>query len=223
MVLARGHVGVARGDLGQALVPVGHGDRDAVRLGGGHQVLALAAVGELERVVDDAVHAHAGEHGFLDRHLARRAFEQAPAHRGVFAFGVLAHDEEVDVAGLAVRQRAGHAGHQAHGAQVHVLVEVAADLDEQAPHGDVVGHLGGVAHGTEVDGVVALDLVGPVGRHHQAGAYVVVGAPVEMVVREIDAEAPTDRVEHAKALGHDFDADAVSGNDGNPVLLLLLH
>ena len=44
-----------------------------------------------------------------------------------------------------------------------------------------------------------------------------------MVVREIDAEAPTDRVEHAKALGHDFDADAVSGNDGNPVLLLLLH
>jgi len=41
-----------------------------------------------------------------------------------------------------------------------------------------------------------------------------------MVVGEIDAEAATDRVENAQPFGHDLDADAVSGNDCNPVLFL---
>jgi hypothetical protein len=120
-----------------------------------------------------------------------------------------------------VRERSGHAGHQAHGAQVHVLVELAADLDEKAPHGDVVGHLVGRTDGAEVDGVVALDLVVPVGRHHEAVAHVVVGAPVEVIEAEVDAELAAHRVEHAKALGHHFDPDAVTRDDGDSVFSLL--
>ncbi len=96
-------------------------------------MLAGALLRELEGVLQHAVGAVAREHRFLDHDLALGAFEQPPAEVGVFAFGVLAHDEEIDVAGLAPGQGARHAVEQTHRAQVDVLVELAAELEQRAP------------------------------------------------------------------------------------------
>ena len=139
----------------------------------------------------------------------------APADGGVLALVVLAHDEVVDVAGLAVGERRLEALEQAHGAQVDVLLEAAADRDQQAPQRDVVGHAG-PADGAQIDGVVLGDLVEPVGRHHGAGLGEALAGPVEMVPGVVDAEAGADRLQHADALRHHLVADAVAGDDGDP-------
>jgi hypothetical protein len=87
--------------------------------------------------------------------VSRGAFEHDAADAGIFALGVLAHHVEVDVADLAPGQRAGDAGHQAHRAEVHVLVELAAELEQRPPQRDVIGNLFRPADGAEEDGVVA--------------------------------------------------------------------
>ena len=63
-----------------------------------------------------------------------------PPTDGVFALGVLAHHVEVDIRLGAIRERRAHARHQLAGTQVGVLVEAAADRDQQAPQRDVVRH-----------------------------------------------------------------------------------
>ena len=113
-----------------ALVPPRHADGDAVALGGDGELLALAAVGQLEGIAHDAVGAVAGEDRFLDHDLALGAGEQAAAQVGVFAFGVLAHDEEIDVARALAGQRARHAFKQSDRTQVDVLVELASEFQQ---------------------------------------------------------------------------------------------
>ena len=177
--------------------------------------LALARHGEVEGVAHHALAALLGEHRHLDRLLELGALERAPADRGILALVVLAHDEVVDVAGLAVGERRFEAVEEPHGAQVDVLLEAAADRDQQAPQRDVVGHAG-PADGAQIDGVVLGDLVEPVGRHHGAGLGEALARPVEMVPGVVDAEAGADRLQHADALGHHLVADAVAGDDGDP-------
>jgi hypothetical protein len=132
--------------------------------------------------------------------------------------GVLAHDEEVDFAGLAPGQRAGHALEEPHRAQVDVLVELAAELEQRAPQRDVVGHGGRPAHGTEEQRVHGLQLRLPVVRHHRAGLPVPVAAgPFDGRELERDAEASRGGFEGAQPFGHHFLADAVAGDDGDLV------
>ena len=125
--------GIARGHRLEALVPVRHRDRDAVRLGRRRDVLRRPLRGELERELQDAVDALAREHGLLEHDLAVGALVHAPADRRVLALGVLADDDEVDVAGLAVRERRRDAGHQAARPQVHVLVEARGGTGSASP------------------------------------------------------------------------------------------
>ena len=66
----------------------------------------VALAGQLEGEFQDAVDADAREDRLLHHELALGAGEHAAADGGVFALGVLAHDVEVDVAGLAVRRAA---------------------------------------------------------------------------------------------------------------------
>src|SRR5690606_11917345 len=142
---------------------------------------------ELESVTQYTVHAMARHHGFLDHDLARCAGVHAPAHAAVLALGVLAHDDHVDLAGLTRRaiaadHRCGDPGHEARGAQVDVLIELAAEHEQRAPQRDVIGHLVGPAHGAEVDGVVAADLLLPVvGQHLPVLFEVIAAAEVEMI------------------------------------------
>jgi hypothetical protein len=172
----------------------------------------------LEREFEHAVDADAGEDGLLHHHLALGAREDAPADRGIFAFGVLAHHPEVDVARLAVGERRGHARHQPHRPQVDVLIELAAELNERAPQRNVVGDFRRPADRAEVDRVVRADALLPVLRHHALVlGVVIVGGEVEIVLAQLEAEFLRRRFEHPHPLGHDFLADAVAGNDGDAV------
>src|SRR6218665_1254133 len=72
------------------------------------------------------------------------------------------------------------------------------------------------SHGAEVEGLVAADLLLPVVGQHLAVLFVVVPTgKLEVIELQRNAEPELRRVEHPQPLGHDFLADAVSGNDGN--------
>ena len=89
---------------------------------------------------------------------------------------------------------------------------------QRAPQRDVVGNFRRPADGAEEDRVVAADLLLPVVRHHALVlGVVVVGGEVEMIVAQLEAEFLRRRLEHAQALRHHLLADAVAGNDGDPV------
>jgi hypothetical protein len=70
--------GIARGHLAEALVPVRHRDRDAVRLGRRREVLRRSPARELERELQDAIDTFAREDRFLEHDLALGAFEHPP-------------------------------------------------------------------------------------------------------------------------------------------------
>ena len=117
--------------------------------------------------------------------------------------------------GLAASERAGNAGHQADRAEVDVLIELAAEQDQRAPKGDVIGDLIRPADGAEEDRVMVADLVLPVvGEHGAVLQVVVAGGEVELVELELEAELAGGGLERADAFGDDFTADAVAGDHG---------
>ena len=207
-----------------ALVPVRHRDRDAVRLGRRGEVLLRRLLRQLERELQHAVDADAGEDGLLHDDLALGAGKCAPADRRILAFGVLAHDPEVDVARLAARERRRHARHQPHRAQIDVLVELAPEQDQRAPQRDVVRHLRRPADRAEEDRVMLADLLLPVLRHHAVVlGVVVVGGEIEPVLPHLEAELLRHRFQRAHAFRHDLLADAVARNDGDAVDAIGAH
>ncbi len=120
----------------------------------------------------------------------------------------------------AVGERRRNARHQPHRAQIDVLVELAPDFYERAPQGNVIGDLGRPADRTEIDRVVLADLRLPVLRHHLAVLFVIVpGSEVEMVEMHGNAVLFRGRFQHAQAFRDHFLADAVTGNDRDPILL----
>ena len=73
-------------------------------------MLLRRLAGKLEGEFEHPVDADAREHRFLHHYLTLGAGEDSAADGGIFAFGVFAHDPEVDIAGLSVGERCGHAG-----------------------------------------------------------------------------------------------------------------
>ncbi len=141
VVLVPRHVGIVLRHLLDPLVPVRHGDRDAVRLGGRGQVLLRTASARARRRISGCGRRRCGVITVSCMTISRSVPGNiAAADRRILALGVLAHDVEVDVAGLAAGERRRHARHQPHRAQVDVLVELAAELEQRAPQRDVVGH-----------------------------------------------------------------------------------
>src|SRR5215470_5454006 len=174
---------------------------------------------EREGELEDAIDPLAREARLLSDELALRALEYAPAHRGVLALGVLTHHVVVDIAGLAAGERTGDAGHELHRAQVHVLVEVAPELDQRTPQRDVIGDGGWPPSRSEEDGVVVADQLLPVLGHPVPRFDETVAVPVEVLELQGEAEASGGGVEGAHALGHDFLADAVTGDHGDAIAL----
>src|SRR5262245_50106977 len=117
-----------------------------------------AAARQLEREAQHAIHAGSREDALLHDELALGAGENPAADARVLALGVLAHDVEIDVAGHAIRERRWHAFQQAHRPQVDVLIELAPDLEEQAPERDMIRHERRPADRAEKDRVVRADL-----------------------------------------------------------------
>ncbi len=156
---------------------------------------------KLEGVAENPVHALAGEHALLGDELPLGALEHPAADAGILALGVLAHDVEVDVRLGPAGERRARTRHQPARAQVHVLVEAAADRDQQPPQRHVVRHPR-KSDRAEQDGVALAQAVEPVRRHHRASAVPGLARPVVVGVVEREAEPRGGRIQHADALGH---------------------
>ena len=102
-----------------------------------------------------------------------------------------------------------HAGHAADRPQREVLVEGAANRDQQAPQRDVVRHTWR-AHRAEEDRVVAAERLQPVLGHHRAGLEVPVAAPGKLVPLEPEAVQLARALEHALGGRDDLVADPVA-------------
>src|ERR1700722_9511609 len=114
-------------------------------------------------------------------------------------------------------QRARYPGQDASRADVGVLVERLTDGEPQSPEADVIGHLRR-ADRAEIDRVMALDLLAAVRRHHEAGLAISVRAPIELIEAPFQpAVALGDRLQDLEAGRNDLLADAVAGNDRDPI------
>src|SRR5262249_44836917 len=141
-----------------------------------------------------------------------------PADRRIFAFGILANHHEINVTRAAVGERGGNTRHEPNRTQVDILVEFSAKRDQRPPERDVVRYRGGPTDGAEKNGVMAADPGLPVLRHHTPVPFVVVaGREIKPRGLELEAGALGGLLERAHALGNDFLADAVAGNDGDPI------
>ncbi len=106
-------------------------------------LLALIALhGQFEGEAHDAFDAAASEDGGLDGDFIGLHLVDEAAHLGVLALGVLAHDDEIDVAAPGLGERRLHARVEIGRAHVGVLIEGAADGQQQAVERGVVGYLG---------------------------------------------------------------------------------
>ncbi len=177
--------------------------------------LLAAPLGEVERVAHDPLDAERGVDGGLVGDLVRRAAADRAAVADVRALGALAHHDEVDVAGRG--ERAGHAGVELRRAQVDVVVELEAQLQQQ-PALDVrvlqprvAGHS---ADGAEQDRVVRLDRVEVGVGERVAGLEEARGAQREAGLVEADAAACGRGIQHLLRLGDHLGTDAVTGDDG---------
>ena len=177
-----------------------------------------AAPGELKGVAHHALDADAREDRRLHRHLDWQADVGPAADAGVLALGVLADDDEVDVARLLPGQRALDPRQEDAGAVAHVLLEALADRQAQAAQRDVIGD-GRKADRAEEDGVERAQHVEPVPGHHLAVPEVVLAAPREALVLQPErgGDLPR-RVEHADGFGDDLVSYAVTGDDGDGVV-----
>ena len=207
---------VFSGTSREALVPVGHGVDDAVRLCGRGDTAAPGAR-QLEGIAHHPVDALAGEDAFLHHRLLLGAGIDAPAHLRILALVVLADDDEVDVGRGSACERRGHALEQLDRAQVDVLAEGPAQRDQQAPERDVVGHAG-EAHRTQQDRVERAQHLDSVLRHHPSGLAVGLAVPAEVLPIEFDIEAPACGLQHPHRLGHDLVADAIAWNYRNSIV-----
>ncbi len=73
--------------------------------------------------------------------IPRRYGEHPAADARILALRIFAHDDEVDLLRLAPRQRGTHSRQQPARPDVGVLVEAAADRDEQTPERHMVRHV----------------------------------------------------------------------------------
>ena len=99
------------------------------------------------------------------------------------------------------------------------MVEALADLQAQAPQRDVVRNVR-IARRSEQDGVHPAQPVEPIVRHHHAVPAIPVPAPIEN--SELEAESASSlrqRLQDLLPRRHDFLADAVAGDGGDPVEL----
>ena len=181
-------------------------------------LLRVALADEVEGVAQAALDLEARVDHLLRGDFVRGAGHDVAAAAGVGAAGVFADDDVVDVLGALVPERRLDAGVELHGAEVDVLVEGEAQLEQEALLEDA-GLDAGVADGAEEEGVVLLE-GGDLGVVDDlAGLEVAFAA--EVVVLELEAESVElgGRLEDLDAFANHFGAGAVAADDADVVLL----
>ena len=175
--------------------------------------------GQAEREAQDAFDAGAGHDGNVGGHFDRMALMHAAADAGIFALGVFANDDPVEIIRPAALERGVDAGKNARRTHVGILIEALADFQAQTPQRDVVGNVR-VAGRTEQDRVLVAKCIETVVRHHHAMCPVVVAAPAEVLELELECiRARGERFKDCSPGRDDFLADAVTGNRRDTVIL----
>ena len=146
-----GNVGILGRDLLKDLVPEYHRIVEGVALADGGDALALF-LSQFEGISDNALGALAREYASLKGHLGGGVFKQPFARAGILALAVFADHDHVDISGVYVLEGAGRAAEELYGAEVDILVKAVADLKQEAPQRNMVGH-SGIADSAEIDGV----------------------------------------------------------------------
>ncbi len=213
------HVGVVGldvrilfGHLGEGAHPQIVGVGQNVGLGAEGEFLGLVSfTGVLEGVADAALHTLAGVDHLLDGDLIGGALFQETADAGVQAFGVLPHDHEVDLFGSLVGQRSLHVRIELHRAQIDVLIQSEAEVQEDALLQNTRFHLR-MADGAQVDGVEILEDLQRVVGKHLCGFQVVLTPVVEMSELKLDLEDFGDAFENLQAFLNHLRAGPVTGN-----------
>ena len=181
-----------------------------------HEGDLLAAGGcQLEGVAYQALHTVCGVEGDFGGDFVGGALANHAAVADVGAFGTFTHNDEVNVAGVG--KRGNCAGVQAGGAQVDVVVEGEAQLQEHFAFDEAGGNLAAARVGTDSakeDRVVLLE-----GFHGGLGQGLTGFEPVlgaELVLGGVDGDVfeLAGAGEDALGFGNDFGADAVAGDDG---------
>ena len=147
--------------------------------------------GQLEGVTHHALHAVGGVDGDFGGHLVRGATAHRAAGTAVQAFGAFTHHDEVDVTRVGERRRDTLV--QLGRTQVHVLVQVEAELEQQAAFQNARLDAR-IADGAQQNRIGLLDAVLFFFRQDRAVAQVTFGTEIEMLVIEFgDASAAFSR------------------------------
>ena len=178
-----------------------------------HVLLALH--GQLEGVTHHAFHTVGGVDGHFGGDFVRGATADGSAGAAVQAFGAFTHDDEVDVARVGERRRDTLV--QLGRTQVHVLVQVEAELEQQAAFQNARLDAR-IADGAQQDGVGLLDAVLFLLGEDRAVTQIAFGTEVEMLVIEF-GDAFGRLLQSLLGPRSHFLANAIARNDGDGVLL----
>jgi len=132
------------------------------------------------------------------------------AKTGVLTFRVFPDDNPIQVARLAVKERARDSRQKTRRPDIGVLIEAMADGQPEAPPGDMGGHLG-IPDCSEIDGVECAQPFKAVWGHHAPVLIVVIGAPWECL--QLKAEPRLAILENSQDSGSRLDhlhADSVA-------------
>ena len=167
-------------------------------------------------IAQAALDAAARVDALLQGDLVGRAFEDESARAGVKPFVVLADDDEINVLGLLVFQRAEALVVELDRAQVDVLLQLEAGAQQDALFEDARLHVG-MADGAEQDGRELPQFRQHAVRQHLAGAQVALAAEVVVGVVELELELLRGGLEDFDGLADDFRPRAVAADDCNVV------
>src|SRR5215475_3351406 len=216
MVWGHVHIRIIARDFAADVVPHHHRVLHRIRFGRARQSFAPLPR-QIESVAQHTLDAAPGEYDGLLGDLVRRALLETSAPAAIFAFGIFAHTDEVDLATAFVAKRALRPGEQLDRAQVDVLVEALAYFDQHAAQADVIGHARRIADRAQVDRGEILQTSQGVIVHHPPCLQVVIAAPGEFFGLDLKAAYAGGRPQRAQARGDYFLADAISGDDGYAV------
>ena len=171
-------------------------------------------------VVDDALDPLAGVDVLLDRDLVGRAPLELTTNADVGAFGILAHDDQVDGSGIAQWRQPGR--QQPRRAQVDPEVQLETQAQQQTS-GILRVFDSRVADSAQVDGIDQLQLA-----EHRVGqdlpsAQVAIRAQVIGDEIQVGPGCGCDRLQDPDSLGDDLGANAVARDDGDPKRHWLQH
>ena len=221
MVVFPGHVRIIPfADLVEGPLPEVEDVGEDVRLA--HQAegvgVALAAgllavlAGVFECPAEAALHLVPVVDHALDGHLVRRVLHRDAAGAGIDAAGVFPDHHVVDVIGTLVLERGLDAGIEAHRAQVDVLVEGKAQLQEdpllEDPRLDV-----GVSDRAEQDRLVLLEILQATVGQNLTGALVAFAAEVIFGLVQGEAELGRGGIQDFEGLDGHFGPGSVTGED----------